>query len=69
VDGAEASDGATVLNIPLGDFAKGLFVTHDGLNTPAAPDRENTDFKYVKWEEIAGALGLDVDTRGYDPRD
>ncbi|RCG32310.1 hydrolase [Sphaerisporangium album] len=68
VDGAEVSDGATVLNVPLGAFGTGLFVTHDGVNTPAVPDRENTDFKYVKWDKIAGALGLDIDTRGWNPR-
>jgi 3-phytase len=74
VDGVQASDGAMVVNVPLGRrFPKGLFVTHDGANTPAALDpdgevRENTDFKYVKWDDIARGLDLDVDTRSGDPR-
>ncbi|GII42413.1 phytase [Planotetraspora phitsanulokensis] len=74
VDGVQASDGAMVVNVPLGrSFPKGLFVTHDGANTPEALDpegeeRENTDFKYVKWDDIAGRLGLDVDTRSWNPR-
>ncbi|GII61908.1 hydrolase [Sphaerisporangium krabiense] len=68
VDGAEISDGAAVVNVPLDGFPNGLFVTHDGVNTPAVPDRENTDFKYVRWDGIAAALGLAVDARGFDPR-
>ncbi|MGV9778365.1 phytase [Streptosporangium sp. NPDC003464] len=69
VDGVEHSDGSTVLNVPLGDFEEGLFITHDGANTPAVPDRENTNFKFVGWENIADGLDLDVDTDGWDPRD
>ncbi|GLW11255.1 hydrolase [Microtetraspora sp. NBRC 13810] len=74
VDGAEASDGAMAVNVPLGDaYDKGLFVTHDGVNTPEARDdegevRENTDFKFVRWDDIARKVGLRVDTRGWDPR-
>ncbi len=69
VDGVEHSDGSTVLNVPLGEFDEGLFVAHDGANTPATPDRENTNFKFVGWDEIADELDLDVDTDGWDPRD
>jgi 3-phytase len=69
VDGDENSDGSTVLNVPLGEFDEGLFVTHDGVNTPAVPDRENTNFKYTGWDDIADELDLDVDTDGWDPRD
>lgn len=62
VDGADHSDGAAVVNVPLGPaFPRGLFVTHDGENTPAAtgPDgetRENTNFKLVPWEDIANVF-------------
>jgi len=62
IDGAEHSDGAAVVNVPLGPaFPRGLFVTHDGENTPAAtsPDgepRENTNFKFVAWEDIANVF-------------
>jgi 3-phytase len=69
VDGDENSDGSTVLNVPLGEFDEGMFVTHDGVNTPAVPDRENTNFKYTGWDDIADELDLDVDTDGWDPRD
>ncbi len=69
VDGVEHSDGSTVLNVPLGDFEEGMFIAHDGANTPAVPDRENTNFKFVGWEGIADGLDLDIDTDGWDPRD
>ncbi|GAA3021744.1 phytase [Streptosporangium longisporum] len=69
VDGVEHSDGSTVLNVPLGDFDEGLFIAHDGANTPAVPDRENTNFKFVGWGDIADELDLDVDTDGWNPRD
>ena len=72
IDGAEHSDGAAVVNVPLGPaFPRGLFVTHDGENTPSVvgPDgerRENTNFKLVPWEDIATVFGrpLIVDTAG-----
>ncbi|MGW5158614.1 phytase [Nonomuraea wenchangensis] len=69
IDGVEVSDGSTVLNVPLGDFDEGVFIAHDGVNTPAEGDREITNFKYTKWEDIADELDLDVDTDGWDPRD
>jgi 3-phytase len=59
IDGAQHSDGAAVTNASLGAaFPHGLFVTHDGENTPdvLAPDgtaRVNTNFKLVRWEDIA----------------
>ncbi|AHH97023.1 phytase [Kutzneria albida] len=59
VDGAEHSDGAAVVGVPLGDkYPKGLLVVHDGDNTPevVAPNggkRNNTDFKFVGWEHVA----------------
>ncbi|WP_214105417.1 phytase [Acrocarpospora catenulata] len=74
VDGAQTSDGAMAMNVPLGeDFGHGLFVTHDGVNTPEARDgdgevRENTNFKFVQWEDIARKLNLRVDTTGWNPR-
>ncbi|MCG5213673.1 phytase [Streptosporangium soli] len=70
LDGVETSDGSMVTNVPLGArYGKGLFVSHDGVNTPGTPDRENTDFKFVKWEDIADQLDLDTDTDGWHPRD
>ncbi|MGA4993159.1 phytase [Nonomuraea bangladeshensis] len=69
IDGVEVSDGSTVLNVPLGDFDEGVFIAHDGVNTPAEGDREITNFKFTKWDDIADELDLDVDTDGWDPRD
>ncbi|MGW4403779.1 phytase [Nonomuraea sp. NPDC004702] len=69
IDGSEVSDGSTVLNVPLGEFDEGMFIAHDGVNTPATADRENTNFKFADWGDIADELDLDVDTDGWDPRD
>lgn len=69
IDGSEVSDGSTVLNVPLGDFESGMFIAHDGVNTPTEADRENTNFKFADWGDIADELDLDVDTDGWDPRD
>jgi glycerophosphoryl diester phosphodiesterase len=74
IDSVQQSDGADVVNVPLGpNFPSGLFVTQDGDNEPAKiVDGENvkTNFKLVPWENIANALPtpLNIDTTSYDPR-
>ncbi|WP_435281690.1 phytase [Streptomyces koelreuteriae] len=71
-DGVQQSDGATVVNVPLGrTFPQGLLVTHDGEATPADGDREGTDFKFTGWESVATAFPkpLTIDTESFDPRD
>ncbi|WP_349239676.1 phytase [Streptomyces sp. CC208A] len=71
-DGVQHSDGSTVVNVPLGRaFPKGMLVTHDGEATPADGDREGTNFKFVRWDAVAGAFPepLKVDTKSFDPRD
>ncbi|MFJ8533963.1 phytase [Streptomyces sp. NPDC093591] len=71
-DGVQHSDGATVVNVPLGrSFPKGLLVTHDGEATPVDGDREGTNFKLTGWESVATAFPqrLTIDTRSFDPRD
>ncbi|MEO3813997.1 phytase [Sphaerisporangium sp. B11E5] len=74
IDSVQTSDGTMVINVPLGrHYPKGLFVTHDGANTPetTTPDgepRENTNFKYVKWDDIAHRLNLDIAPTGWTPR-
>ncbi|WP_068923500.1 phytase [Planobispora rosea] len=69
IDAAEHSDGAMVLNVPLGeDFDEGILVVHDGANLPADGDRENTNFKFVEWDDVADLHDLAVDTRGWNPR-
>ncbi|MBM7775331.1 3-phytase [Actinokineospora baliensis] len=56
VDGVQHSDGAAVVTTPLGrDYPHGLLVLHDGENTPN-DDRESTNFKFVRWEKVAGVL-------------
>jgi 3-phytase len=69
-DVVEHSDGSLVVNVPLGHrFPQGVFITHDGNDTPLTYDengepRERTNFKFTPWQRIAGELGLVVDTRG-----
>ncbi len=79
IDSVEASDGASVINLPMGpNFAQGLFVAHDGFNEPEVlvlDDGEleniNTNFKLVPWEQIANSFDppLVIDTSSYNPRD
>jgi 3-phytase len=62
--------GATshVVNVNLGgEFTQGLLVVHDGGNIPEVRDeegeeRDNTNFKFVRWADVAHAMGLDIDT-------
>lgn len=74
IDSVQESDGADVVNVPLGpNFPFGLFVTQDGDNLPARiADGENinSNFKFVAWENIANAFptALAIDTTSYDPR-
>jgi hypothetical protein len=56
---AEDTDGLDVVNMPLGPlFPQGMFVVQNS-------DR---DFQMVPWQRIATALGLAIDTQGYDVR-
>ncbi|QHG19757.1 phytase [Nostoc sp. ATCC 53789] len=78
IDSVQESDGADVINLPLGpNFPFGLFVTQDGSNEPATivsdeGEEENisSNFKLVPWENIANAFpnSLNIDTTSYDPR-
>ncbi|MEA5504628.1 5'/3'-nucleotidase SurE [Halotia wernerae UHCC 0503] len=78
IDSVQESDGADVINVPLGsNFPYGLFVTQDGNNEPVKLvldegelENVNTNFKLVPWENIANALPtpLNIDTTSYDPR-
>jgi 3-phytase len=74
IDSVQESDGADVINVPLGpNFPFGLFVTQDGSNEPAKNidgENVNSNFKLVPWENIANALPnfLNIDTTSYDPR-
>ncbi|MBN3907805.1 MAG: phytase [Nostoc sp. NMS1] len=74
IDSVQESDGADVINLPLGpNFPFGLFVTQDGSNEPAKTidgENVNSNFKLVAWENIANTLpnSLNIDTTSYDPR-
>jgi hypothetical protein len=78
VDSVEESDGADVINVPLGRaFPHGLLVVQDGDNEPRVlveddGELENiaTNFKFVRWESVADAFPdpLLVDTESFDPR-
>ena len=71
VDDVNGSDGLAVTNRPVGDYGQGLLVTHDEPETgPAVDDeRDATNFSYVSWGDIAGALRLKTNTApGNDPR-
>ncbi|MEH2305133.1 phytase [Nostoc sp.] len=78
IDSVQESDGADVINVPLGpNFPFGLFVTQDGSNEPAKivsdeGEEENvsSNFKLVPWENIANTFpnSLNIDTTSYDPR-
>ncbi|MCC5613838.1 phytase [Nostoc sp. CHAB 5836] len=78
IDSVQESDGADVINLPLGpNFPFGLFVTQDGSNEPAKivsdegeEENINSNFKLVPWENIANAFpnSLTIDTTSYDPR-
>ncbi|MEV3988823.1 phytase [Streptomyces sp. NPDC049837] len=57
VDGSEECDGAAVLNAPLGTaYPRGLLVVQDGRDTPAAGEREGTDFTFVDLGEVMDRL-------------
>ncbi|MBD2346323.1 phytase [Anabaena subtropica] len=74
IDSVQESDGADVINLPLGpNFPFGVFVTQDGNNLPATivdDENVNANFKLVPWENIANAFSqpLAIDTTSYDPR-
>jgi len=57
IDGASETDGLDVTSVSLGpQFPRGMLVVHDGHKVlPDGPQ----NFKYVSWEDVARALGLD----------
>jgi 3-phytase len=79
IDSAEESDGADVINVPLGpQFPFGMLVVQDGNNDPQTiinddGEIENAsgNFKFVPWENVANSFfnTLDIDTSSYNPRD
>jgi 3-phytase len=72
-DGVQESDGAAVVNVPLGPaFPRGLLVTQDGDNAGAGEaELDSTNFKLTRWDAVAAAFRppLLVDPFGFSPRD
>lgn len=78
IDQANESDGADVLNVPLGpDFPYGLLVVQDGANDPQVVieddgelENVSNNFKFVPWQNVARAFPkpLLIDPQSYDPR-
>ena len=70
IDTTDESDGLDVVHVPLGrDFPSGLLVAHDGQDDPPFPNLDDTEienaatnFTFVEWADVAGPLGLVVDT-------
>jgi 3-phytase len=70
VDSVQESDGAAVINVPLGNrFPRGLLATHDGDDENARGE-DATNFKLTRWENVARAFNppLRVDPFGWAPR-
>jgi 3-phytase len=78
VDSAEESDGAMVLNVPLGDtFPNGILIVQDGQNEPFVEVEDegeieivSANFKYVDWAKVANVFDppLKIDTTSYQVR-
>ncbi|WP_235335093.1 phytase, partial [Aphanizomenon flos-aquae] len=68
IDSVQESDGADVINLPLGpNFPYGVFITQDGANDPAtivSGENISSNFKLVPWENIVATLPqvLKIDT-------
>ncbi|WP_321491410.1 phytase [uncultured Desulfobacter sp.] len=69
IDGTQHTDSIDVTNIPLsGTFPYGAFIAQDGSDTTISADDTGTNFKWVKWEDIATGLGDVTFESSYDPR-
>jgi len=69
IDGTSETDSIDVTNIALGsEFPNGAFIAQDGMDTTANPDDTETNFKWVKWEDIATGLDETTFTSTYNPR-
>ena len=74
IDSVQESDGADVVNVPLGaNFPFGAFITQDGSNDPAviaSGENISSNFKFVPFENIANSFAtpLKIDTTSFNPR-
>jgi len=69
IDGTQHTDSIDVTNIALSEnFLYGAFIAQDGTDTNEDPDDVGTNFKWLRWDDIAAGLG-DLDfSSDYDPR-
>ncbi|WP_040158987.1 phytase [Nigerium massiliense] len=60
VDDINGSDGLAIASRPVGEYTRGLLVTHDEPDTGPSvdADRDPTNFSYVQWGDVADALHL-----------
>ena len=60
VDDIHGSDGLAIASRPVGDYTRGLLVTHDEPETGPGVDEDQdpTNFSYVDWGQVVDALGL-----------
>ncbi|MBD2096714.1 phytase [Trichocoleus sp. FACHB-591] len=78
VDSVEESDGADIINVPLGpQFPFGLLAVQDGNNDSAVIindegeiENASSNFKFIPWQNVATAFPefLKIDTTSFDPR-
>jgi 3-phytase len=57
------TDGLAVSSVPQGEFEDGLLVLHDGERR----DAPATNYKLVRWDDVAHAMGLDAATTRQRP--
>ncbi|THB62941.1 MAG: phytase, partial [Gammaproteobacteria bacterium] len=69
IDGVQETDSLDVTNCPIGtQFPHGALIVQDGMDTTPDPDDTETNFKWVKWEDVATGLGDVSFESNYDPR-
>jgi 3-phytase len=69
IDGVQETDSIDVTNISLGTLLPyGAFIVQDGMDTASDPDDIETNFKWLRWEDVASGLGDTDFTSSYDPR-
>lgn len=59
IDGAEETDGIDATAAALPGFPEGMLIVQDGFNYAPDGSKENQNFKYVDWRDIAATLHLD----------
>lgn len=69
IDGTQHTDSIDVTNIAISDlFPYGAFIAQDGTDTTGDADDVGTNFKWMRWDDIAERLGDVSFSSNYDPR-